>query len=66
MAEILGISIKTLKQWLREGRIKGVKVGREWRIMQRDLVNYLENLTPPEISEDKKTKTNKGKADKEK
>jgi len=56
VAEILNISVKTLKQWLRERRIKGVKVGREWRIMQRDLVHYLEGLTSPEMTDTVKAK----------
>ncbi|MHC9540937.1 MAG: hypothetical protein AB9903_15665 [Vulcanimicrobiota bacterium] len=45
-----------MKQWLRGGRIKGVKVGREWRIMQRDLVNYLEGLASPEMTDTVKAK----------
>ncbi|MGV8124844.1 MAG: helix-turn-helix domain-containing protein [Candidatus Xenobiia bacterium LiM19] len=65
VAEILNISVKTLKQWLREGRIKGVKVGREWRIMQRDLVNYLEGLTSPELTRKTKEKILKKAEDKE-
>lgn len=43
-AEILNISPKTLRNWLREKRIRGVKVGREWRILQGDLEDYLQKL----------------------
>lgn len=40
-AEILSISEKTLMNWLRAGKIKGVKVGRLWRIMEQDLEEFL-------------------------
>lgn len=40
-AEVLAISEKTLSDWLRAGKIKGVKVGRYWRIMEQDLEEFL-------------------------
>lgn len=40
-AEVLSISEKTLMNWLRAGKIKGVKVGRLWRIMEQDLEEFL-------------------------
>lgn len=40
-AEILAISEKTLMNWLRAGKIKGVKIGRLWRIMEQDLEEFL-------------------------
>lgn len=40
-AKILGISDLTLRNWLRAGRIKGIKVGREWRILKKNLEEYL-------------------------
>lgn len=40
-AEILSISEKTLMNWLRAGKIKGVKVGRLWRILEQDLEEFL-------------------------
>jgi excisionase family DNA binding protein len=40
-AEILSISDKTLMDWLRAGKIKGVKVGKYWRIMEADLEEFL-------------------------
>jgi len=42
-AEALGISPKTLKDWLRAGKIKGVKIGRAWRIREADLQVFIES-----------------------
>ena len=36
-ADILKISPKTLGDWLRAGKIRGVKVGRLWRIPETAL-----------------------------
>jgi excisionase family DNA binding protein len=38
----LQIAPKTLKDWLRAGRIKGVRVGRLWRIKERDLEAFVD------------------------
>ena len=41
-AEILSISDKTMMDWLRAGKIQGVKVGKYWRIMDQDLEAFLQ------------------------
>jgi excisionase family DNA binding protein len=38
----LQIAPKTLKDWLRAGRIKGVRVGRLWRIKECDLEAFVD------------------------
>jgi excisionase family DNA binding protein len=38
----LQISPKTLKDWLRAGRIKGVRLGKLWRLRERDLEEFVE------------------------
>jgi excisionase family DNA binding protein len=38
----LQIAPKTLKDWLRAGRIKGVRLGKLWRIKERDLEEFVE------------------------
>ena len=38
----LQIAPKTLKDWLRAGRLKGVRVGRLWRIKERDLEAFVD------------------------
>lgn len=36
-AEALGISSQTMGKWLRAGKIRGVKVGRLWRVPESAL-----------------------------
>ena len=36
-AEELGVSQATLRRWLKEGRVQGVKVGKQWRFRRSDL-----------------------------
>jgi excisionase family DNA binding protein len=37
----LAISAKTIRNWLREGKLQGVKVGRLWRLREGDLSLFL-------------------------
>ena len=41
VAEILQLSTKTVKDWLRAGTLKGVKMGKVWRIEQSVLDEYI-------------------------
>lgn len=41
-AEILAVSPKSVREWLRQGKLKGIKVGRLWRIRERDLETFLD------------------------
>lgn len=41
VAEYLRIPVRTLRYWLREGRLKGVKVGTQWRIPEEELERFL-------------------------
>jgi len=40
-ARRLAVSPKTLRQWLRTGRLGGVKAGRLWRLREEDLAAFL-------------------------
>ena len=40
VAEKLGASPGIVRRWLREGRLKGVKVDGEWHIKKTDLENF--------------------------
>lgn len=42
VAEYLGVSRRAVMNWLRAGRIRGVKVGRFWRVRPEDLEAFLE------------------------
>lgn len=40
----LGLKTKTVKDWLRVGKIRGVKVGKLWRVKESDLQDYINGL----------------------
>ena len=44
VGEILGVSQKMVRDWLRAGRIKGVKLGRIWRVRESDLEAFIKSL----------------------
>ena len=41
VSEFLRVHPKTVSKWLSEGKIKGVKVGREWRIPRSEIEKIL-------------------------
>jgi len=43
----LQVRPETVRDWLRAGRLKGVKAGRQWRVRARDLESFLQEPTPP-------------------
>jgi len=44
VAEMLSISQEYLRQLLREGKVKGVKVGRLWKIKESEIRNLAEGV----------------------
>lgn len=42
VAEYLGIAEKTVRDYLRSGKLTGSKVGRYWRIRERDVQAFLD------------------------
>ena len=42
VADRLGVSTLTIKKWLRNGKLPGVKVGHLWRIDEADLEKFIE------------------------
>lgn len=53
-AEKLAVSVKTVKNLLRSGKLRGVKVGNLWRLQEKALEEYLEE---PQEQVRKETKT---------
>ncbi len=45
-AEALHVSTDTIKSWLRSGRLQGIKAGRQWRIRESDLVQFINKGSP--------------------
>ena len=41
-AHRLGVSKLTIKKWLRNGMLPGVKVGHLWRVDEEDLEKFIE------------------------
>ncbi len=42
VAKHLQVNERTVTQWLRQGHLRGFKIGKEWRVSERDLDNFLE------------------------
>jgi excisionase family DNA binding protein len=42
VAERLNISPLTVRRWLKAGKLKGVRLGRLWRVLERDLEAFLQ------------------------
>ena len=40
----LGFSVRTVKGWLREGKLPGIKIGSRWRVRSTDLSEYVTSL----------------------
>jgi excisionase family DNA binding protein len=41
VAEHLHVTLRTVHEWLRTKRLRGLKAGRQWRITKRDLDAFL-------------------------
>lgn len=41
VAERLAVSPLTVRKWLRSGKLKGIKIGRLWRITERDFQDFI-------------------------
>jgi excisionase family DNA binding protein len=42
IAEALQLNESTITRWLRKGRLRGFKVGKDWRVSATDLDAFLE------------------------
>ncbi len=42
-AEFLKVSKPTFYRWLAEGKVKGAKVGQQWRFQRQDLETFLQS-----------------------
>lgn len=41
VSDNLKIPVNTVREWLRKGNLKGVRLGRHWRIKELDLQAFL-------------------------
>ncbi|MCE7874680.1 DNA-binding protein [bacterium CPR1] len=44
VARRLKVKKRTVLEWLRQGKLKGLKLGRLWRIRARDLDQFLQSV----------------------
>lgn len=52
VAEHLQIKTATVQGWLRNGKLRGVKIGRYWRVRPGDLRQFiLQNMTPEDYAQ---------------
>lgn len=42
IAERLNVSAQSVRAWLRTGKLKGVRAGRLWRVLESELEAFLE------------------------
>ena len=52
-AEVMQVTVGTVRKLARDGRLTGIKIGRHWRFTERDLEQFLEHqrpTTPTEIA----------------
>lgn len=45
--EALGVTRRTLYNWIKDGKIKAIKIGNRWRITEDALQEFLEKGTAP-------------------
>ena len=50
VAQQLQINERTVTNWLRRGRLRGFKIGKEWRVSASDLENFLEQSANVPVS----------------
>ena len=43
-AEHLRLKVTTIRKYVKSGKIRGVKIGNDWRILDSDLQEYLDGL----------------------
>lgn len=55
VAELASVTSRTIRNYLKDGRLKGRKIGGQWRFTEQnvqDLLNGVENVPSPEIPEE--------------
>jgi excisionase family DNA binding protein len=49
VSKILRVSLQTVGNWLRSGKIKGSKVGKGWRIKKSELERFMNDQQEQEV-----------------
>lgn len=40
VAELFGVQIDTVRQWIDDGKLPALKVGKNWRIRRADMIKF--------------------------
>ena len=51
-ADELQLNVQTVRKWLRQGRLPGRKIGKEWRISRQELEDYLRGAEPRQAKQE--------------
>lgn len=51
IAKMLHMHVKTVQRYIREGKLRAVKIGKSWRVSGHDLSTFTENNDTPERNE---------------
>lgn len=43
VADRLGVSVATVKRWLKDGKIPSAKFGRDYKVKEEDLQTFIDN-----------------------
>jgi len=46
VADVLKVEPVTIRRWLMAGKMSGFKVGKEWRVTEEDIQQFIENNRP--------------------
>src|SRR5215207_5618587 len=50
VAELLGLHVRTVRNYVRDGRLKAVRIGKQYRIAKEDLAALTGRPAPPQSS----------------
>ena len=56
-AKIMAVSPRTIKEWLRRGKMTGIKIRNLWRIRSSDLEKFIQQGDPESKNEEESLET---------
>ena len=49
IAQLLQVNVVTVHRWLRDGKLKSIKLGRLWRVSSENLEEFVHSKTKKEV-----------------
>jgi excisionase family DNA binding protein len=43
VAEMLGLSVVTIRRYIKSGKLKASKIGKQWRVLEREVMELYES-----------------------